>query len=85
MEHISRNVAQDESFFIIADSTPDISKKEIIALSVQYLESNECGQLAPVERLMSVFSSASTSGKELKGTICEIMSSVELPTKLLVG
>ena len=53
----SHNAVQEGRFYINADSTQDVSNKEITALLVRYFESNECSQLASVERLVGVLSS----------------------------
>jgi hypothetical protein len=85
VDQISQSVEKEGRFAIIADSTQDVSKKEITALLVRYLESNKFGQLVPIERLVGVFSSSSTSGEALTDTISELLKSVGLPMELLIG
>ena len=85
VEVIANRIRQQGRFSIISDSTQDVSKKEVSALLVRYLEDDKNGQLHPVERLIGIFCSTSTSGEALKDHVCQLIDDASLTMDLVVG
>lgn len=70
---------------IIFDSTQDYSKREASVMLVRYMEADDTGELAVVERLLEVFTTGETSGAILTERVFEVLRRLKFDLDWLVG
>lgn len=70
---------------LINDGTQDLSKLEASYLLIRYIEDDKLGRPRPVERLVGVFTTGSTSGRTLCDKILQHLSLISLPMSHIIG
>jgi hypothetical protein len=84
VKKISDAIALQGAFSLICDGTQDASRLEAEAVLVRYIEKSN-GNLRPVERLIEVFTTGSTSGEALCDTIISVLKVSEIDVKCMIG
>lgn len=82
-ECITEKIKEVNIFSIILDSTQDVSKKEVIAVILWYVEENE-DNIKPVERLIKDFTSGETHGEDLKWELIICLETVGIDSNNIV-
>lgn len=70
---------------IINDGTQDLSKMEASCLLIRYVEADGTGRPRPVERVIGIFTTGSTSGQALCEKILQHLDAVDLPLTHVIG
>lgn len=70
---------------IINDGTQDLSKLEASCLLIRYIENDANGRPRPVERLVGLFTTGSTTGETLCDKILSHLENVDIPVSHIVG
>jgi hypothetical protein len=70
---------------IINDGTQDLSKLEASCLLIRYIEGDENGRLRPVERLVGLFTTGSTTGQTLCDKILVHLAEANIPISHIIG
>ena len=85
VQEIVKHVKTVKKCSIIADGTYDSSKREATVLLLRYVETDEDSQPRPVERLIDVFTSGSSSGAYLCETILSSLLKSGIDVQWVVG
>jgi len=70
---------------IINDGTQDLSKLEASCLLIRYLEEDKGGRYRPVERLVGIFTTGSTSGETLCNKVVKHLNEINVPIAHVTG
>ena len=70
---------------IINDGTQDLSKLEASCLLIRYIEEDENGRPRPVERLVGLFTTGSTTGETLCDKILLHLADANIPISHIIG
>lgn len=85
VQEIVKEVKTHKKCSIIADGTYDSSKKEATVLLLRYIETDDESGPQPVERLIDVFTSGSSSGAYLCETILASLQKSGIDVQWVVG
>lgn len=79
-----KQIQNADIYSVIADTTPDLSHKDRLAVNIRYLEEQN-GKLVPVERLLKIDAVLTKkTGVELAEKIFSILNSLQLPVEKIV-
>ena len=84
IQKILCKINESNKYSVIMDSTQDVSKREVTTVIVRYVEHNEdC--IRPIERLIKAFTTADTSGVNLKLMLMKTLKDIGLNSKHIIG
>jgi hypothetical protein len=70
---------------IINDGTQDLSKLEASCLLIRYIEEDDSCRQRPVERVVGLFTTGSTSGQTLCDKVVSHLTEVKIPLSHIIG
>ena len=70
---------------LINDGTQDLSRLEASCLLIRYIENVDSTRPRPVERLVGVFTTGSTSGQTICDKVMEHLTDINLPVANIIG